>query len=138
VNISLILVKNRSNNILIEKIFLTFVVIFKIINLFTMIAIVTIAGQQFKVTEGQELFVHQLEATAGSSVSFDQVLMTDNNGTVRVGTPVLSNAKVNATVIGNQKGDKVIVFKKKRRKGYQKKNGHRQSFTKIKIDSISA
>jgi large subunit ribosomal protein L21 len=57
---------------------------------------------------------------------------------VRVGTPVLSNAKVNATVIGNQKGDKVIVFKKKRRKGYQKKNGHRQSFTKIKIDSISA
>ncbi|HRG42451.1 MAG TPA: 50S ribosomal protein L21, partial [Saprospiraceae bacterium] len=108
------------------------------INLFTMIAIVTIAGQQFKVTEGQELFVHQLEATAGSSVSFDQVLMTDNNGTVRVGTPVLSNAKVNATVIGNQKGDKVIVFKKKRRKGYQKKNGHRQSFTKIKIDSISA
>ena len=103
-----------------------------------MIAIVNIAGQQFKVTEGQELFVHQLEATAGSSVSFDQVLMTDNNGTVRVGTPVLSNAKVNATVIGNQKGDKVIVFKKKRRKGYQKKNGHRQSFTKIKIDSISA
>ena len=103
-----------------------------------MIAIVTIAGQQFKVTEGQELFVHQLEATAGSSVSFDQVLMTDNNVTVRVGTPVLSNAKVNATVIGNQKGDKVIVFKKKRRKGYQKKNGHRQSFTKIKIDSISA
>jgi hypothetical protein len=80
VNISLILVKNRSNNILIEKIFLTFVLIFKIINLFTMIAIVTIAGQQFKVTEGQELFVHQLEATAGSSVSFDQVLMTDNNG----------------------------------------------------------
>jgi large subunit ribosomal protein L21 len=68
-----------------------------------MIAIVNIAGQQFKVTEGQELFVHQLEAAAGSSVSFDQVLMIDNNGTVRVGTPVLSNAKVNATVIGNQK-----------------------------------
>jgi large subunit ribosomal protein L21 len=103
-----------------------------------MIAIVNIAGQQFKVTEGQELFVHQLEAEAGSSVSFDQVLMLDNNGTVKVGTPVLSNAKVNATVIGNQKGDKVIIFKKKRRKGYQKKNGHRQSFTKIKIDSISA
>ncbi len=103
-----------------------------------MIAIVNIAGQQFKVTEGQELFVHQLEATAGSSVTFDQVLMIENNGSVSVGTPVLSNAKVNATVIGNQKGDKVVVFKKKRRKGYQKKNGHRQCFTKIKIDAISA
>lgn len=103
-----------------------------------MIAIVIIAGQQFKVSEGQELFVHQLEATAGTSVSFDQVLMVDNSGSVQVGTPVLSNAKVNATVIGNQKGDKVVIFKKKRRKGYQKKNGHRQSFTKIKIDSISA
>ena len=103
-----------------------------------MIAIVNIAGQQFKVTEGQELFVHQLEATAGASVSFDQVMMVDNNGSVKVGTPVLSNAKVSATVIGNQKGDKVIVFKKKRRKGYQKKNGHRQCFTKIKIESITA
>ncbi len=103
-----------------------------------MIAIVNIAGQQFKVTEGQELFVHQLEAESGASVSFDQVFLVDNNGSVLVGTPVLSNAKVNATVIGNQKGDKVVVFKKKRRKGYQKKNGHRQSFTKIKIDSISA
>ncbi len=103
-----------------------------------MIAIVNIAGQQFKVTEGQELFVHQLEAAAGSSVSFDQVMMVDNNGSIAVGTPVLSNATVNATVIGNQKGDKVIVFKKKRRKGYQKKNGHRQCFTKIKIESITA
>ena len=103
-----------------------------------MIAIVNIAGQQFKVTEGKELFVHQLEAAAGSSVSFDQVMMIDNNGSIAVGTPVLSNATVNATVIGNQKGDKVIVFKKKRRKGYQKKNGHRQCFTKIKIESITA
>jgi large subunit ribosomal protein L21 len=103
-----------------------------------MIAIVTIAGQQFKVTEGQEIFVHQLEAAAGASVSFDQVLMLDNNGSVTVGTPIISSAKVNATVIGNQKGDKVIIFKKKRRKGYQKRTGHRQCFTKIKIDSISA
>ena len=103
-----------------------------------MIAIVNIAGQQFKVTEGQELFVHQLEAASGASISFDQVLMVDNNGSVKVGTPVLSNANVKATVIGNQKGDKVIVFKKKRRKGYQKKNGHRQCFTKIKIESITA
>ncbi len=101
-----------------------------------MFAIVTIAGQQFKVEEGQELFVHQLEAKDGDSVTFDQVLLIDNDGKVRVGTPVL-DAKVNATVLGRHKGDKVIVFKKKRRKGYKVKNGHRQSFTKIKIDSIA-
>lgn len=102
-----------------------------------MFAIVTIAGQQFKVEEGQELFVHQLEATEGDSLTFDQVLLVENGGSVSVGTPVLSTAKVNATVLGHQKGDKVIVFKKKRRKGYRVKNGHRQSFTKIKIDSIA-
>ena len=102
-----------------------------------MFAIVTIAGQQFKVEEGQELFVHQLEANDGDSLSFDQVLLVDNGGEVSLGTPVL-NAKVNATVlVGHAKGDKVIVFKKKRRKGYRKKNGHRQHFTKIKIDSIA-
>ena len=102
-----------------------------------MFAIVTIAGQQFKVEEGQELFVHQLEAIEGDSLTFDQVLLVDNGGKVSIGTPVLSTAKVNATVLGHQKGDKVIVFKKKRRKGYRVKNGHRQSFTKIKIDSIA-
>ena len=101
-----------------------------------MFAIVTIAGQQFKVEEGQEIFVHQLEAQEGDKVSFDQVLMIENDGKTTLGTPVLS-AKVNATVLGNQKGDKVIVFKKKRRKGYRVKNGHRQRFTKIKIDSIA-
>jgi large subunit ribosomal protein L21 len=101
-----------------------------------MFAIVTIAGQQFKVEEGQELFVHQLEATEGDSVSFDQVHLTDDNGKVSVGTPVL-DAKINATVLEHVKGDKVIVFKKKRRKGYRRKNGHRQRFTKIKIDSIA-
>ncbi len=101
-----------------------------------MFAIVTIAGQQFKVEEGQEIFVHQLEAKEGDSLSFDQVLLTDNDGDVSVGTPIL-NVTVNATVLGHQKGDKVIVFKKKRRKGYRKKNGHRQRFTKIKIDSIA-
>jgi len=101
-----------------------------------MFAIVTIAGQQFKVEEGQEIFVHQLEAKEGDSLSFDQVLLTDNDGDVSVGTPIL-NVTVNATVLAHQKGDKVIVFKKKRRKGYRKKNGHRQHFTKIKIDSIA-
>lgn len=101
-----------------------------------MFAIVTIAGQQFKVEEGQELFVHQLEANEGDNLSFDQVLLVENDGKVQVGTPTLQ-ASVNATVLGHQKGDKVIVFKKKRRKGYRKKNGHRQRFTKIKIDSIA-
>jgi large subunit ribosomal protein L21 len=102
-----------------------------------MFAIVTIAGQQFKVEEGQELFVHQLEANDGDSLSFDQVLLVDKGGKVSIGTPVL-NAKVNATVLTDHvKGDKVIVFKKKRRKGYRNKNGHRQHFTKIKIDSIA-
>lgn len=101
-----------------------------------MFAIVTIAGQQFKVEEGQELFVHQLEANEGDQVAFDQVLLIDREGQVAVGKPVL-NAKVNATVLGHQKGDKVIVFKKKRRKGYRVKNGHRQSFTKIKIETIA-
>ena len=103
-----------------------------------MIAIVTIAGQQFKVTEGQQIFVHQLEAKEGDAVTFDQVNMLINGASTTVGKPVISGAAVSATVLGNQKGDKVIVFKKKRRKGYVKKNGHRQSFTKIKIDSITA
>ena len=102
-----------------------------------MLAIVKIAGQQFKVSEGQEIFVHQLEANEGDSVSFDEVLMTIGDST-NVGTPILSGAKVNATVLGHHRGDKVLVFKKKRRKGYQTMNGHRQSFTKLKIDSISA
>lgn len=102
-----------------------------------MFAIVTIAGQQFKVAEGQEIFVHQLEANEGDRISFDQVLLVGQDDTTSIGTPVVSGAAVNATVLGHQKGDKVIVFKKKRRKGYQKSNGHRQRFTKIKIDSIS-
>ena len=76
-----------------------------------MFAIVTIAGQQFKVEEGQEIFVHQLEASEGDKMSFDQVLMINNDGNTSIGTPILS-AKVNATVLGPQRGDKVIVFKK--------------------------
>lgn len=101
-----------------------------------MFAIVKIAGQQFKVEEGQELFVHQLEAAEGDNLKLEDVLLVDNGGKVSVGTPVL-DAKVNATVLEHVKGDKVIVFKKKRRKGYRRKNGHRQRFTKIKIDSIA-
>ena len=101
-----------------------------------MFAIVTIAGQQFKVEEGQQIFVHQLEASQGDNVSFDQVHLIERDVKFSVGTPVVSASKVTATVLEHQKGDKVIIFKKKRRKGYKVKNGHRQSFTKLQIDSI--
>ena len=103
-----------------------------------MFAIVNIAGQQFKVSEGQELFVHRLEAAEGDKVSFDEVLLVDNDGSTKIGTPVVKGAKVGVTVLNTiVKGDKVIVFKKKRRKGYCVKNGHRQQFSKIKVDSIT-
>jgi large subunit ribosomal protein L21 len=100
-----------------------------------MYAIVEIAGQQFKVEEGQVHFVHRLEANEGDKVSFDQVLLLGDGDNITVGTPTV-NANVSATVLEHVKGKKVIVFKKKRRKGYKKKNGHRQSFTKIQIDGI--
>lgn len=103
-----------------------------------MYAIVEIAGQQFKVIEGQQIFVHRLQAEAGSKQNFKEVLLLDNNGAVQIGTPHLSSASVQATVLDHVKGDKVIAFKKKRRKGFKKKNGHRQSFTKISIDKITA
>ncbi len=104
-----------------------------------MLAIVTIAGQQYKVTEGQEIFVHRLEAEEGAELKFDQVLLVDNNGSVKIGTPIVKGANVGATVLEPLvKGDKVIVFKKKRRKGYRVKNGHRQQFSRIRIEKISA
>ena len=103
-----------------------------------MFAIVEISGQQFKVEEGQELFVHQLDEEEGSSVTLDQVLLIDSDGKASIGTPTLPSASIKATVLEHRKGDKVIVFKKKRRKGYKVKNGHRQHFTKIKVDSIVA
>jgi large subunit ribosomal protein L21 len=101
-----------------------------------MFAIVSIAGQQFKVEEGQQIFVHRLAANEGDAVSFDAVHLIDNDGKVTIGVPNIQGAKVSASVLGHLKGDKVIVFKKKRRKGYRKKNGHRQQFSKIKIESI--
>ncbi len=102
-----------------------------------MFAIVEIAGQQFKVEAGQEIFVHRLQEEAGSEVSFDKVLLTSGeDGGVRVGTPTLGGVSVKAEVLEHLKGDKVIVFRKKRRKGFRKKNGHRQALTKIKINSI--
>ena len=103
-----------------------------------MFAIVNIAGQQFKVKEGQEIFVHHLGGEKGDKITFDEVQLLSSDAGTTIGTPVITSASVNATILEHQKGDKVIVFKKKRRKGYRKKNGHRQSFTKIKVDSIAS
>ena len=102
-----------------------------------MYAIVEIAGQQFKVQEGQEVFVHRLEGEPGADVKFEKVLLIDNKGKVNIGTPVVEGANVGAKIVSHLKGDKVIVFKKKRRKGYQKSNGHRQYLSKIKIEKIT-
>lgn len=101
-----------------------------------MYAIVEIAGQQFKIEQDQQIFVHRLEAKEGSKVDFDKVLLMDNAGKINVGAPVIKGAKVTAKVLEHLKGDKVIVFKKKRRKGYKVKNGHRQYLTKIEILKI--
>ena len=103
-----------------------------------MYAVVEIAGQQFKVQKDQKIFVHRLAAEAGANVEFDKVLLVDNGGKISLGAPAINGAKVTATVNEHVKGDKVIVFRKKRRKGYRKKNGHRQSFTSITISDITA
>lgn len=103
-----------------------------------MYAIVEIAGQQFKVQKDQKIFVHRLNAEAGSTVEFDRVLLVDNGGKVSIGAPAIEGAKVSAQVNDHVKGDIVIIFRKKRRKGYVKKNGHRQSFTQITITDIKA
>ena len=101
-----------------------------------MYAIVEIAGQQFKVEKDQQIFVHRLEAKEGSKIDFEQVLLLDDSGKVNVGAPVIKGTKVTAKVLKHLKGDKVIVFKKKRRKGYKVKNGHRQYLTKLEIQKI--
>ena len=101
-----------------------------------MYAIVEIAGQQFKVEKDQQIFVHRLEAKEGSKINFDKVLLMDNAGKINVGDPVITGANVTAKVLEHLKGDKVIVFKKKRRKGYKVKNGHRQYLTKLEIQKI--
>jgi len=103
-----------------------------------MYAIVEIAGQQFKVEKDQSIFVHRLEGEEGSSVDFDKVLLIEDGKKINVGTPVVEGAKVSAKILSHLKGDKVIVFKKKRRKGYRKKNGHRQYLTKLQIENIKA
>jgi large subunit ribosomal protein L21 len=101
-----------------------------------MYAIVDIAGQQFKVERGNKIYVHRLKANEGADVEFDQVLLVDNAGKISVGNPTVEGAKVAATVVQHLRGDKVLVFKKKRRKTYQKLNGHRQDFTQLLIQGV--
>ena len=103
-----------------------------------MYAIVEIAGQQFKVAKDQRVYVHRLAQEEGSNVFFDQVYLLDDGKDVTLGAPAITGASVEAKVVKHLKGDKVIVFKKKRRKGYRVKNGHRQSLTEILIEGISA
>ncbi|HIZ85097.1 MAG TPA: 50S ribosomal protein L21 [Candidatus Coprenecus stercoravium] len=102
-----------------------------------MYAIVDIAGQQFKVEKGKKIFVNRLEGEKGASLDFNKVLLTDDNGSVKVGTPYVEGVNVKATVVDHVKADKVLVFKKRRRKGYQKLNGHRQCLTQILIEEIA-
>ena len=102
-----------------------------------MYAIVEIAGKQFRAEEGAKLYVPRLKADEGAEVTFDRVLLTSGDGGVSVGAPTVDGASVSATVLGHGKADKVIVFKKKRRKGYRVKNGHRQPYTQIQIGGLS-
>lgn len=102
-----------------------------------MYAIVDIAGKQFKVTQDQFVYAPALEGEEGASVEFDQVLLVDNDGKVKVGTPTVKGAKVTGKILNHLKDDKVVVFKKKRRKGYKVKNGHRQHLTKLLIEKIA-
>lgn len=102
-----------------------------------MYAIVEIAGQQFKVEKDKKIYVHRLDKNEGDKVEFEKVLLVENEGSVKVGVPALKDAKVSAKVIEHVRGEKVKVFKKKRRKGYQKLSGHRQDFTQIEIESIT-
>ncbi|MEN9943819.1 MAG: hypothetical protein RLZZ91_1820 [Bacteroidota bacterium] len=101
-----------------------------------MYAIVEIAGHQYKVQKDQQIFVNRLQNEEGTQVEFDRVLLTDDNGSITVGAPAVEGVKVTARVVNHLKGDKVIIFKKKRRKGYQKKNGFRAYLTEIVIEKI--
>ena len=101
-----------------------------------MFAIVDIAGQQFKVEKGKSYFVHRLPNEVGANVSFDKVLLLYDESDIRVGTPLLEGITIDAKILEHLKGEKVIVFKKKRRKGYRVKNGHRQCFTKILVEEF--
>jgi large subunit ribosomal protein L21 len=101
-----------------------------------MYAIVEIAGQQFKVEEGKKIFVHRLETEEGATIEFDKVLLIDDNGKITIGEPVITDYVVDGHVLEHMRADKVIVFKKKRKKGYRIKNGHRQNMSHVEIISI--
>ena len=101
-----------------------------------MYAVVEIAGQQFKVEKDQKVYVNRLDGKEGSKISFDNILMLDNSGKIVLGDPVVKGASVQAKIVKHLKDDKVIVFKKKRRKGYKVKNGHRQVLTQIVVENI--
>jgi len=103
-----------------------------------MFAIVDIAGKQFKVTKDQQIFAPKLTGEAGDKIEFNQVLLVDNDGKIKVGSPTVKGAKVSGTIVEHLKGDTVIVFKKKRKKGYKVKNGHRQVYTKLLIEDIKS
>ena len=102
-----------------------------------MYVVVDIAGQQFKVEQGQEVFVNRLEGEEGDKVKFDKVLLVDNDGKVKVGKPLVKGAAIDAQIISHLRGDKVVVLKKKRRKGYQKSNGFRKDLSKVLIEKIT-
>jgi large subunit ribosomal protein L21 len=102
-----------------------------------MYAIVEIAGQQFKVNKDQKIFVHRQAGEPGDKLSFDRVYLVDNENDIKVGMPVVDGASVQASVVSHLRGDKVLIFKKKRRKSYQKMNGHRQDFTRLLIEDIT-
>jgi large subunit ribosomal protein L21 len=102
-----------------------------------MYAIVEIAGQQFKVENGTKIFVNRLEFEEGKEIEFDKVLLIEDEGKIAIGEPTIKDAVVGAKILNNVRGDKVIVFKKKRKKGYRVKNGHRQNFTQVEIISIN-
>ncbi len=102
-----------------------------------MYAIVEIAGQQFKVEEGKKIFVHRLEAEEGKKMKFEQVLLVEEEGKISVGEPFVKDSFVEGKIVDHVRGDKVIVFKKKIKKGYRIKNGHRQNFTQVEIISIN-
>lgn len=103
-----------------------------------MYAIVDIAGKQYKVEGNKKVYVPLLQNEVGSKVTFDQVLLVSNNDKITVGTPTVNKASVEATVVAHVKADKVTIFKYKRRKGYRRKQGHRQQYTQILVDSIKA
>jgi len=102
-----------------------------------MYVVVDIAGQQFKVEQGQEVFVNRLEGEEGDKVKFDKIFLIDNDGDVKIGTPLVEGAGVDAQIVSHLRADKVTVFKKKRRKGYQKSNGFRKDLSKVLIEKIT-